>query len=204
MPSACVCKCDCVVSVRVHVCTYLAVRLRTASYKHWKRTEDWGGVTDSSSQGASIFILFAGNGVWNFDEEQFASLDGCEEVCFVRGHRKSRGPRTAGSKKSAHPIAQRHPPSALHHQPSWHRFPATSASGYSSIVLCGQEHLLGVCSSSFHGIFFFQSDPRAPPQPLHMTEIRQRGGGTDANLHSCETKVVVLRWLHNQSSNPCA
>lgn len=41
--------------------------------------------------------------------------------------------------------------------------------------------------------FFFQSDPRAPPQPLHMTEIRQRGGGTDANLHSCETKVVVLR-----------
>lgn len=113
--------------------------------------EDWGGVTDSSSQGASIFILFAGNGVWNFDEEQFTSLDGCEEVCFVRGHRKSRGPRTAGSKKSA----QRHPPSALHHQPSWHRFPATSASGYSSIVLCGQEHLLGVCSSSFHGIFFF-------------------------------------------------
>lgn len=128
--------CECILfwmlGVWVCVRTYLAVHLNR-QFLWWKKTEN-GGVTDCSSQADKIFILFTGNRVWNFDEEQFASLDDYEEVGFVLCHRKANA-RTLLLQKTCPP----------HHQPApslsslpfalLAPFISTSASDYSSLVL---------------------------------------------------------------------
>lgn len=111
-------KCNCVVSISMS--EWMCSPCCSSKYGHWMRTED-GGVTDSSSQVASISILFAASWVWNFDEEQFASLDGYEEDGFVRCHQKAVSAHY-WLRNTAHPTTNRHPPSALHPPPSWQRF----------------------------------------------------------------------------------
>lgn len=98
-------------------------------------------------------------------------------------------PHTAGSETCPPHHQPAKPPSALHPPPSWHYFSAAPASGYSTIVLCGREHLLGALSSTLSGVF--QSDPRAPPhhhhhhpQHTHSPKIRQISGGADAKKGS--------------------
>lgn len=112
--------------MQVDVCAHLAFSLRSASYKWWKRTED-GGVTDSSSQGDSIYILFTGSRVWNIDEERFASLDGYEEVGFVCHHRKAMPTHCQLQNLPTPPPTSIHPLPFTHHPPGttfWRHQPA--------------------------------------------------------------------------------
>lgn len=143
-----------------------------------------GGVSDSSRQGASHFHFVH----WKPSVKLWWRAI-CISGWLWRGRlcslpSKSRA-RTLPAPKPAHPTTNRHPPSALHPPPSWHYFSTASASGYSTIVLHGQEHLLGVLSSTLSGVF--QSDPRVPP----TTQTRKIISGDTGAENMCQPRHNV-------------
>lgn len=154
--------------------------------------EDRGrGVTDSSSQGASISILFAGSRVWNFDEEQFASLDGYEEVGFVRCHRKA-VPAHCWLQNLPTP-----PPTGTHPLPFTHRPPGTTfwlLWPMAIAQLCCVSK--STCWEPFHqpSLGFFntiQGHPTTTSTHTHL-KIRQIGGDTDAVNMCTHVKLLAL------------
>lgn len=130
-----------------------------------RRRTDGGSVTDSSSQGASIYILFAGSQVW---KPWWRAI--CISGCLWRGWlcpppSESRG-RTLPGPKPAHRTTSLPPtlcPSA-HPPPPWHYFLAALASGYFHYCVlwprtpAGSPFIQPLAGD-------FQSQPRAPPHP---------------------------------------
>lgn len=142
-----------------------------------KQTED-GVVSDSPSQGAGVSILFAGSRVWNFDEEQFASLDGYEEVGFVPYHPKA---------VPAHcwPRILPTPPRTDRHTPT-HPLPFTLCPHWMCFCCFSQRCFIRHCVvwpgapavGAFyeHSLGFFRVVQGQPPHPKQTDRWRNIGG----------------------------